>query len=53
MQVVESEEFKAFCDDVMQAGGMWERALGGIVIVHVPPDSSFDPETEIERIIQR
>ncbi len=49
-QVVESEEFKVFCDNVMQVGGMWERALGGIVIVHVPPDSSFDPGIEIEKI---
>ena len=51
-RIVESEESKVFCDNVMQAGGMWERAWGGIVIVHVPLDSGFDPEIEIERIIQ-
>ena len=51
-RIVESEEFRVFCDTVIQAGGMWERVLGGVVMVHLPPSSDYDPEVEIKRIIQ-
>lgn len=52
-RVVESLEFKAFCETIMRAGGMWERALGGLVIVHIPPGEDLEPEVEIEKIISR
>ena len=48
-QIYESKEFADFYDTVMQIGGMWERALGGIVIVHIPADSNFDLKQNLPR----
>jgi hypothetical protein len=50
--IVESPEFEAFCEDVMRKGGMWEKLLGGLVIVHTPPNEDFNPEVEMERLIR-
>jgi hypothetical protein len=32
-------------------GGMWEQVLGGILIVHVPRDSSVDPRAVIDGLV--
>jgi hypothetical protein len=49
--IIESPEFRNFCESVMRLGGMWEKALGGLVIVHIPLHADFNPEVEIDRII--
>ena len=51
-KVVESPEFKVFCENVLLLGGMWESLMGGYVIVHIPRNHEFDPEIEVERIVQ-
>jgi hypothetical protein len=33
-----TEHMRAILDSVMAAGGMWEQAFGGLLIVHAPPD---------------
>lgn len=47
----DASKFKDFCDQVMQLGGMWEFALGGVLIVHIPKDIDFDVASEINRLI--
>jgi len=51
-KVVESPEFKVFCENVLLLGGTWESLAGGYVVVHIPRNNDFNPETEIERIVQ-
>jgi hypothetical protein len=34
----ESSALSELLDQVMTAGGNWERMLGGILIVHIPPE---------------
>ena len=47
----ESAEYRRFGAAVKAAGGYWEGAMGGILWVHLPPDSDFDPEAELDRRI--
>lgn len=49
---VESEEYRRFGAAVESAGGTWQGALGGLLWVHLPPDSLFDPEGELSRRIE-
>jgi hypothetical protein len=43
-EVVASDALSAFTDTVESEGGVWERAFGGLLIVHLPEGSTFDPE---------
>jgi hypothetical protein len=51
-KVIESPEFKVFCENVLLLGGTWESLAGGYVVVHIPRNNDFNPETEIERIVK-
>ncbi len=46
---LDSAEFTTFCNAVDNAGGKWERVMGGLVFVHIPDSSSFNAEVELER----
>ena len=48
---VESEEYGRFGAAVEAAGGWWESAFGGLLWVHLPPESPFDPAAELSRRI--
>ena len=48
---VESADYRAFGQAVEAAGGSWEGVFGGILHVHVPPGSAFDPEAELDRYL--
>lgn len=43
----ESPDYARFGDAVVAAGGRWEGVLGGLLLVHLPPDSAFDPWAEL------
>jgi len=43
------EEEPVYAEDVIAADGGWERLFGGLLYVHVPADSLFDVERELER----
>ncbi len=43
---------KPIFEDVIAAGGYWERLFHGIVIILVPPDSSYDPKDDIRRALR-
>jgi hypothetical protein len=49
-EVVKSPEFTKFAEMVMDAGGMWELLMGGVVHVHLPPESPFDAESELQAV---
>jgi hypothetical protein len=34
----------------MALGGKWERAFGGFLIVHLPPDAPMDVEGELKAL---
>jgi hypothetical protein len=46
---VASARFRAFTTAVEAAGGSWERIMGGLLLVHVPEESAFDAEKELDR----
>ena len=48
--VVESQPFQNILESVMTLGGNWEIVFGGIVYLHVPKDTAFDPTDEIQAI---
>jgi hypothetical protein len=52
-RVTQADEFAAYCEAVIREEGMWERLFKGFLIVHVPVESSFDPERELDRVIER
>jgi hypothetical protein len=37
-ELLKSERMGAILKKVMQVGGMWEQAFGGLLIVHLPPE---------------
>jgi hypothetical protein len=51
-EVIGSQGLADFCEAVMQEGGNWERVFTGLLIVHLLPDSSFDPEEEIKLLVE-
>jgi hypothetical protein len=46
--VVDSEGLSKFLDNVTAAGGLWERAIGGLLILHIPRSSAFNAESEFK-----
>jgi len=51
--VIDSGAFAAFTDVVERNRGIWERIMGGYFIVHLPEDSTFDPEAELAACVER
>ena len=46
-------EFDRFGGAIVEAGGAWERDMGGIVFVHLPPVIAFDAEGAAVRARRR
>jgi len=51
-QFVDSRQCSEYVAAVEAAGGIWERIMGGFLLVHVPLDSKFDAEAELNRFIR-
>lgn len=49
-KVVESPLFQGLLDKIMQLDGKYERAFGGVLIVHLPPSADFDIDEELQAI---
>jgi hypothetical protein len=47
--VAESEGLSQFLEKVTAVGGRWERALGGLLILHLPNASGFDAHSEFKQ----
>jgi hypothetical protein len=45
----DSRERDAYLERVEAAGGTWEQLAGGVLYVHIPNDSAFDAEAELDR----
>ncbi|MBA2682166.1 MAG: DUF4265 domain-containing protein [Ktedonobacteraceae bacterium] len=50
---VESPAFLAWQQAIEAHGCVWERIFGGVFLVHLPPETDFDPELALEQIIAR
>lgn len=48
-RAAESAGLTAFLEQVTEVGGFWERAVGGVLILHLPQTPSFDAEREFKR----
>lgn len=49
-EVAESEAFGRVLDHVRDRGGIWERAFGGMVFVHVPPETVDDVKSRLAEL---
>jgi len=49
-ETIESPLFQGFLETIMQLGGNWERAFGGVLMVHLPADTEFDLERELQTL---
>ena len=38
--IIESGEFRAILDDVMELDGNWEQVFGGLLLVHLPEQAN-------------
>ncbi len=47
-KVAESEGLTRFLEQVAAVGGLWEQAMGGMLILHLPQGSAFDAEGEFK-----
>jgi hypothetical protein len=47
----ESLGLPTFLARVIEIGGVWERATGGVLILHIPRDCAFDADGEFTRHI--
>jgi hypothetical protein len=52
-KLIESDSLKTILNKIEQNGGQWERVLGGLLFVHLPPDSKYDPSPDIETLARR
>jgi hypothetical protein len=44
----ESPDLPILLEKVQDAGGVWERIFGGLLLVHLPQDSSLDVQHEFD-----
>jgi hypothetical protein len=47
-KVAESEGLTRFLEQVGAVGGLWEQAMGGMLILHIPQGTAFDAEREFK-----
>jgi hypothetical protein len=52
-KAADSVGLSAFLKQVTEVGGLWERALGGVLILHLPQASAFDADREFKRQIDQ
>lgn len=48
---LESAPFQAFQQAIEAHHGIWERVMGGICVVHLPPDADFDPDATLKQVL--
>jgi hypothetical protein len=48
-RAAESAGLTAFLEQVTEVGGLWERTMGGVLILHLPQTPTFDAEREFKR----
>ena len=48
--IIESALLQGLLDKIMEAGGNWERAFGGVLLVHLPESGELDVDSELQSI---
>ena len=48
---IESLELAAKLAAVKPEGVRWDRVFGGMLFVYVPPDSDYDPDSDLESVL--
>ena len=49
--IVESTGLSEFLNEFEKFGGRWERACGGLLLLHLPPGVPFDAKAEFKRLV--
>lgn len=49
-KIAESSLLQGLLDEIMRLGGNYERAFGGVLIVHLPGAADFDVDKELQTI---
>lgn len=47
-EIIKSPSLQTLLDRIMQLGGNWEKAFGGVLIVHLPASVEFNLDDELE-----
>lgn len=47
-EIFESPRFARFTDSVLKEGGVWERIMGGVLVMSLPLASTFEPEGALD-----
>jgi len=48
--VLDSSECGSLLDDIMAMGGNWERAFGGVLLVHIPEGSEREIADRVKQL---
>jgi hypothetical protein len=51
--LAESRQLQQDLDRVVEVGGFWERVYGGVLLIHLPPDTDSSVESLLQSIIPR
>ena len=50
--IIDSPLLQQLLDKIMQLGGNWERAFGGVLLVHLPESVELDLDAELQTIAE-
>lgn len=50
VRMAESSALDVILETVTRMDGHWERQMGGLLLISLPEDCTFDPLSEIEAI---
>ncbi len=50
IELLEKEELQTMLGQVNDLGGYWERAMGGVLFISMPPNTDYDPRNELDKL---
>lgn len=50
--IIDSPLLRHLLDKIMQLGGNWERAFGGVLLIHLPESVELDLDAELQAIAE-
>jgi len=52
-EILASREVESFLSRILTLDGVCERAHGGVLFIHLPPESNMDAQKELQKFTQR
>ena len=53
LKVLESDDCRELLDYVLSVGGHWERAFGGLLLLHMPPHLAKTIDSRLKALLSR